>query len=134
LSKKILLINYSFPPHPSVGGRRWAKLAKCMAEDGIQVFVINAVNTSSNNSSWIYDAIHSNIKIFPVHNISQEKSNPIYRKWFFFLSKLKTNANYADQSLWWNKSAYLKAVDVIKEYDINHVVVSCPPYHLMYQP
>jgi glycosyltransferase involved in cell wall biosynthesis len=133
LLKKILLINYSFPPHPGVGGRRWAKLAKYMAEDGVQVFVINAVNSSSNNSSWIYDAIHSNIKIFPVHNVSQEKSNAIFRKWRFFLSKRKTNANYADQSLWWNERAYLKASDVIKEHCINHVVVSCPPYHLMHQ-
>jgi glycosyltransferase involved in cell wall biosynthesis len=133
LQKKILLVNYSFPPFSGVGGRRWAKLAKYMAQDGIQVFVVNAMNSSLNNSSWIYDVIDSNIKVFPVHNLSKETSNLIFRKWRFFLSKHRTNANYADQSLWWNENAYLRAVDIIKENSINHVVVSCPPYHLMYQ-
>jgi glycosyltransferase involved in cell wall biosynthesis len=123
-----LIINYSFPPHPGVGGRRWAKLAKYMAISGTQVHVINA---SGNSSSWQADVEHANIFIHSISNVSEIKRNRFVKKMLFLVAKQKTKGNYADQSLWWNARAYQLALQLITEHEIQHVIASCPPYHLL---
>ena len=53
---KILLVCYSFPPNPGVGGRRWAKFAKYLVKSGHYVEVINAKLTTDKLSTWSKDA------------------------------------------------------------------------------
>lgn len=138
MPNSFLLICYSYPPYPGTGGRRWAKLSKYLAQAGNHIHVINAI--SKNKSSiWEKDSNHVNITIHSVNNKFENTINgikstllsKIIKKIIFFLSKIKTNANYSDQSLWWNHNAYLNARDIIKKNKIDYLIISCPPYHIM---
>ena len=51
MEKKLLIISYVYPPDNSVGGRRWSKFAKCLAETGNKVFVITATPDKNNEYS-----------------------------------------------------------------------------------
>lgn len=132
VEKKVLIINYSFPPNHGVGGRRWAKLSKYLANSNVKVYVINASNTSGLKSLWLQDIAHQNIKVFSVKNIFEATNNRFLKKILFTLSKLYLSANYSDQSVWWNKPALRKAIELINENSINNVIVSSPPYHSMH--
>ena len=138
MNYNIVLICYSYPPYPGTGGRRWAKLSKYLALAGHTIHVINAVHKNS-TSVWADDTQHNNIYIHSVsnkhegisHNIKNNFILKIVLKALFFLSKLKTNANYSDQAVWWNDKAYQVAKELIKKNSISHLIVSCPPYHIM---
>jgi glycosyltransferase involved in cell wall biosynthesis len=132
LQRSLLLINYSFPPYVGVGGRRWAKLAKYLAKDNVKVYVIHAQNLDSMESSWTEDVVHENIIRYAIPNRREKIRNKIGAKVSHINSQLITSANYADQSLGWNKKAYQKAVDLIQAHQIKHVIVSCPPYHILH--
>ena len=53
--KKILLICYSFPPFPGIGGRRWAKFVKNLIKEDCELFVIGAEHRMGKPSNWIND-------------------------------------------------------------------------------
>lgn len=138
MNYNIVLICYSYPPYPGTGGRRWAKLSKYLALAGHTIHVVNALHKNS-TSVWTEDTQHENIYIHSVsnkhetiaHSIHNNFISKIVLKAFFFLSKLKTNANYSDQAVWWNDKAYLVAKELIEKNSINHLIISCPPYHIM---
>jgi glycosyltransferase involved in cell wall biosynthesis len=52
---KLLIISYYFPPHPTVGSRRWTKFAKYFSRMGHQVDVIASAAPSGARSSWDED-------------------------------------------------------------------------------
>lgn len=136
MSSSFLLICYSYPPYPGTGGRRWAKLSKYLASEGHKIHVINAASTLP-PSVWVEDTIHPNIKVHSIQN--KETLNPkglfprIFNKILFSLSKIKTKGNYADQSLWWNGKALDCARSILKHEPIDYLIVSCPPYHPLYE-
>jgi glycosyltransferase involved in cell wall biosynthesis len=139
MDKKILLICYSYPPYPGTGGRRWAKLSKYLAWNGNTIHVINATPHGDERSVWEKDTLHPNISVHPVSNTIEKlrdtfkpgfMSKLIY-KTIFFLCRIKTKANYSDQSVWWADKAYQKAKEICASHKIDHVIVSCPPYHIM---
>lgn len=139
-NKNILLINYSFPPYPGVGGRRWAKIAKYMAKEGNRIYVVNAVNFDSTNSIFESDSKEVKINIHSVSNFKEyivAKFNNRFFRTFIervmkLIEKIFFRGNVFDQSLWWAKSAYKKAQKLIQEHKIDTVIISCPPYYSMY--
>lgn len=132
----ILLICYSYPPYPGTGGRRWAKLSKYLAREGHAIHVINAAGTQA-PSVWLDDTKHPNIRIHSIRN--RETLTPkgifskVVNKALFSLSKMRTKGNYADQSLWWNTKALACARKILDAGPVDYLVVSCPPYHPMYE-
>jgi hydroxymethylpyrimidine pyrophosphatase-like HAD family hydrolase len=60
----ILIIAYKFPPYPGIGGRRWAKFARCLADLDYKVHVICATNTLNSISLWMEDIQHPNITVY----------------------------------------------------------------------
>ena len=48
----ILLISYTFPPHPGIGGRRWAKFSKYLSKLNYIVHVIHVANPFDEDSLW----------------------------------------------------------------------------------
>lgn len=132
----ILLVCYSYPPYPGTGGRRWAKLSKYLAREGYTIQVINAAGTQP-ASIWLEDTVHPDIHVHSIKN--RESVSPkgfsqrIANKLFFSLSKLKTRANYADQSLWWNGKALACAKQLLARTPVDYLIVSCPPYHPLFE-
>ncbi len=132
----ILLICYSYPPYPGTGGRRWAKLSKYLAREGHALQVINAAGTQA-PSVWLEDTKHPNIQIHSIQNketlTPKDFFSKVVNKVLFSLSKIKTKGNYADQSLWWNDKALACARKILDAGPIDYLIVSCPPYHPMFE-
>ena len=42
--KHVLLISYSYPPYPGIGGRRWAKFSKYLSRLGFVIHVIDNIS------------------------------------------------------------------------------------------
>jgi glycosyltransferase involved in cell wall biosynthesis len=135
-TSSILLICYSYPPYPGTGGRRWAKLSKYLAREGHAIHVINAASTQA-PSVWFEDTKHPNIRVHSIQNKETVSPEGIFsrltNKILFSLSKLKTKGNYADQSLWWNDKALACARTILKVEPIDYLIVSCPPYHPLFE-
>jgi hypothetical protein len=60
---KILIVCYSFPPHPGIGGRRWAKFAKYLQAEGTAIHVFAAANYTDDISYWFEDVNLPGLKI-----------------------------------------------------------------------
>ncbi len=54
--KSILILAYKFPPYKGVGARRWAKFAKYLKNNGIDVHVITANWEEEKGVGWIKEA------------------------------------------------------------------------------
>jgi hypothetical protein len=141
LSKKILLINYSFPPHPGVGGRRWAKLSKYFSESEHEIYVLRARIFGKEQSIFETNEGFLNIYHFPVYNFKEylqsKFSHPFLKKglekFFFVLAKFFSPGNPYDVSIWWNKPAFKVAQSIIEKHHIKNVIISCPPYKIMHE-
>ena len=140
LNKKILLICFSFPPFPGIGGRRWAKFAKHLANQGFKVYVLAAENTSDKISEWNNDVKHENIKVttIPLGNSKVFSFNPesfidklkyklLSLKAFFFIK-----GNKQDKIYFIKNKLLLLADELISHEKISTLIVSMPPYKLSY--
>jgi glycosyltransferase involved in cell wall biosynthesis len=136
--KKILIILYTFPPYPGVGGRRWAKFAKYLAEKGYEVHVICCGNVFKEQSLWVKDTQHQNIKVhslpvkYPIvmlHGVKNISDKLLYRFWKFYFSFYSKGVIF-ERTLFWKKQLQRKASEVIKKEKIRNVIVSIPPYRL----
>ncbi len=138
--KKILLICYSFPPYPGIGGRRWAKFAKYLARNGNEFFVISQMNKSGKVSEWTSDIKHKNIKLYPQDVFYPQVLNSYptsfikkieYRFWILVF-KLLSNGMLYDRSFFWKKTIFHKVKGIIEENGICNIIVTGPPFHYMY--
>jgi hypothetical protein len=138
--KDVLVICYSFPPNPGVGGRRWAKFAKYLSKKDYRVHVVSNFNTTSAVSEWIGDVKAPNIINYPQHvfypgvYISNPKTlieKLQYRFWLFFFKAVSKGGLY-DRSFFWKKTILSRVKKIIIENNIKNVVVSGPPFRLFY--
>ncbi len=138
--KDILVLCYSFPPNPGVGGRRWAKFAKFLSRKNYRLHVVSNLNTSSGISEWIGDVQAPNIinytqnVFYPEVYISNPKTlieKLQYRFWLFFF-KIFSKGTFYDRSFFWKKTVLKDVKKIIIENEIKNVVVSGPPFRLFY--
>jgi glycosyltransferase involved in cell wall biosynthesis len=139
--KNILLISYVFPPHFGIGGRRWAKLAKEMADRGNHVHVIYAANPYPKVSLW-YNEIknHQNISfhelplghpktfIIAPKNIWEKIE---YRIWMTILKPFVKGAIF-DRGIFWRKPMLKLAEKIILENNIEAVFTTGAPFRAVY--
>lgn len=140
VKKSILLICYSFPPHPGIGGRRWAKFAKYLAKDGYTVYVLSAKLHGHKSSEWTSDVNHPNIKVFGSDTkIPKVFDEPIlgfwgkmaFRYWKYY-SKIASKGRIFDKAFFWKKNLLNEAEDLIRLNEIKNVICTIPPYRLAY--
>jgi len=138
--KNILIVCFSFPPFPGIGGRRWAKFAKHLAKNNFNVHVLAAENTSGTRSEWSNDVQDENIKIItlPLGNSKVFSFYPANLKEKLIYKALTVKASLfikgnKQDKIYFIKNALLKAADrIIKENNIGTVIVTIPPYKLSY--
>lgn len=131
---------FDFPPNQGIGGRRWAKLARAMADKGVKVFVIKADAIVGNvPSPWKKDTEHPNISVTSIaRNYPLAISHPrkgLKGKFAFRLHtsllKLKTKGTIYDISVGWEKSFHKAANEIVSRENIHHVIVTGAPFHLL---
>lgn len=137
----ILLACYTFPPAPGIGGRRWAKYAKGLAELGHTVHVIHAEAVpGAVLSPWWDDVQHERIhrhaipRHYPRIAMRWDRSslwNDLrYRTWMKVLPAF-TRGNHVDLAIFWRRPFLRKAEELIARFGIRHVIASGAPFSLL---
>lgn len=139
--KHILLISYTFPPYPGIGGRRWAKFAKYLAKEGYTVHVICAKNPHKNISFHTCDVQSDRIKTYTfnsryptiLQNIHPKTlvEKITYKFWMKLLQFLENGFVY-DKAILDEKKILSLARRIIKENNIKNVITSGGPFRTNY--
>jgi hypothetical protein len=136
----VLLLNYDFPPNPGIGGRRWAKLAKAMAQQGHTIHVVKAeFPVGAEPSSWAEDVNHENISITSApRNYPKAISHPVASLWgkikFHIhkqLLKLKESGTIYDQSIGWDSTAMPICRNILNQHNIDTIIATGAPWNLL---
>lgn len=140
-SKNILLISYTFPPYPGIGGRRWAKIAKYLTQLGYIVHVIHAKNPFNETSLWLND-VENNENIirysipsrYPKILLTQPRSfmERLNYKLSLFVINLFSKGTPYDRGIFWKKNMMKLSKKLIKKYDVENVIISCAPFSNAY--
>ncbi len=148
IMKKILIITYYWPPSGGAGVQRWLKFTKYMPEFGIQPVVLTVDPTAASyaqiDNSLQKDIAESTIvyrtKTFEFYNLykrltgkkeipyggfaNEEKES--------FLQKIakivRGNFFLPDPRKGWNRYAFQKAIELIREHNIETVITTSPPH------
>jgi glycosyltransferase involved in cell wall biosynthesis len=139
--KKILIINYDFPPNSGIGGRRWAKFAKQLAVEGHDVFVIKANPVKNQDQSyWSEDVIHDRIHVFSLPRIypelfSHPKPDLISRlkyRWYKYRMNAQEKGTIYDISNGWGKNLIDTATRLIETENIQNICATGAPWRMLY--
>lgn len=139
--KNILIVSYVFPPYPGIGGRRWAKFAKYLHRNGHKVYVIGAENPFDNVSTFIND-IHEipkkNLRFLPAKypKIIRQYPKTFLEKlqYHFWIKVLPifTDGNFYDRTIFWKNQLHAAIRRTIQEKNIDTIITTGPPFHLVY--
>lgn len=141
MSKQILLLAFTFPPTPGIGGRRWAKFAKYLYKEGYTVHVICARNNSSEKS--LFEADVQDDPGIIRHYFSSgypEVLNTIpgtffqklkYAFWLKLLPFL-TPGYFFDKAIFSEKTVLKIAEDIITKHQIKTVIATGAPFRMNY--
>jgi glycosyltransferase involved in cell wall biosynthesis len=135
--KHILIISYTFPPYPGIGGRRWAKFAKYLQRRGYMVHVICSENPHAKHSEWTADIEGIDVHRLPVKYPKSLILFPatvlgkIRYRWDKLIVQLSSTGNYYDRALFWKKQLTVKAEELIAKHRIKNVIATGAPFHIL---
>ena len=138
--KKVLIVCWSFPPNPGIGGRRWAKFAKYLLRNGYEVHVIKSKKLESDTSIWDSDTKHSNLF---VHEVQPHFLSIWIQRGDSFLAKIqhriakywlqiKSKGTIYDSSLGVQKEFQNLLSQLIRKENFSKVIVTGAPFNLFY--
>jgi len=135
---KILIISFTFPPKPGVGGRRWAKFAKYLYKKGSEFSVITSENHENSESNWTQDTISFLDKIHVINSgypkLLKLSPKTFLRKVLYRLNlisvKLRSNGQYYDQTIFWKKQLLDKVEELI-ELGHTTIIATGAPFHYL---
>ena len=146
--KKVLIISYYWPPSGGAGVQRWLKFAKYLPEFGWQPVILTVdpefasypqrdesllaevdsnclVFTTKSFELYSLYKLISGKKEVPYGGFANESKEGIFQKVSKFL---RGNFLLPDPRKGWNKYAYKKASELIREFNIETVVTTSPPH------
>ncbi len=141
MNKHILLISYTFPPYPGIGGRRWAKFAKYLTKNDYIVHVIHAKNPFDSTSLWLNDIEFNNQIIryevnsrYPKSLLITPKSlaEKIKYRLSLIMVNLFTKGTPYDRGVFCKKEIHNLSKKIIESNNIKNVIVSCAPFSSAY--
>lgn len=137
----LLVVSFYFPPFTRVGGRRWAKHVKSLNKLGVETYVL-AGDFQGQSSPWDKDikAYQDNIYRIPITltklpyykrtlptNFIEKiiwKSSQLYEKF----KEYNRTGNFGDVSSDYERLFFQYAAKIIKEKNINHLIISGGPF------
>ena len=138
--KHIILVNYDFPPNKGIGGRRWGKLAKELAEQNCIVHVIKAEALSDTDKSvWSEEVnsrnifVHALPRVYPQILLTQPSNffeKLQYRKALNAVKKNYKGTPY-DISLGWETHLVSKLNELAKKHPIEWVFATGAPWDML---
>ncbi|HEY0976829.1 MAG TPA: hypothetical protein VGE21_05120 [Flavobacteriales bacterium] len=137
----ILIVSYTFPPYRGIGGRRWMKFAKALAERGHPVHVLHSEGPAElKGSLWTEDLSTPGIQVHPIAQryptvlfkrpLQGFGEKVAYRLWSLVLPLL-ARGNWLDKTIFWRKPFLQVAGDLIVRYGIRDVIVTGAPFRLL---
>jgi glycosyltransferase involved in cell wall biosynthesis len=146
--KKVLIITYYWPPSGGAGVQRWLKFAKYLPEFGWQPLILTVdpsyasypqrdeslsaeidpncmVYTTKSFELYNLYKLLSGKKEVPYGGFANESKEGLLQKTSKFL---RGNFLLPDPRKGWNKYAYKKASELIREFNIDTVVTTSPPH------
>jgi len=139
--KRVVILTYTFPPSPAIGGRRWAKFAKYLDRNGYDVCVLASDLGKGQNSPWSKDIrpLVNDMKVHYIENgypqVLDEYPKGILDKikYRMAIAKVKKDiaGNYYDRSSYWQKKMFVKLEEKLAEgYDT--VIATGAPFQYLY--
>lgn len=140
---KILLLSYQFPPTSQIGARRWAKFARALADQGVEVFVIAGKTESDQAHADLWGAEvlqHPRIHItriafyYPQWFWQTPRSwwgRVRYRIWWLLLTCFSRGTIY-DAAVLAGGSVDRAAGRLIKAHQIDRVIATGAPFRMLY--
>ena len=137
MSKKILVLSFTFPPYQDVGARRWTKFCKELIKAGHDVRAITFdFGRPKDNCNWIRDiqTYKDRIEYFPsryprwLENPKSLTDKIMYRLSLFYVKQF-AKGNYYDKSAFLRQTVKREVGKKIKQGYTN-VIVSCAPFKL----
>lgn len=139
--KHIILVNFDFPPNEGIGGRRWAKFARYLADQGVKVHVIKAKELPNRPPSvWSKDVKHENIAITslsrPLPQYFTHPGKNIWDKIRFHLYKRtlrkRSLGTIYDQAIDWEAPLHSALEKLVKTHPVSTIIASGAPFNLLY--
>lgn len=139
--KHIVLVNFDFPPNSGIGGRRWAKFARYLAENNVLVHVIKANPLKGDQPSiWANEVKHENILIRslerPLPQFFTHPSGQLWDKVRYRIYKNKLRARCLgtiyDQAIDWESTLVQALTDITQKHPISTIIASGAPFNLLY--
>lgn len=140
-NEPILICCFDFPPNQGIGGRRWAKFARQLAEEGHRIHVIKADPVLGNKeSAWVADVQHSKIKVHSLPRkypeaISHPKPGLVGSIQFRMATarlKKRHDGTIFDLAVNFRPQFEKKANELIHTHRIKNVMVTGAPFNLVY--
>jgi hypothetical protein len=137
----VIIVNFDFPPNQGIGGRRWAKLAKGLAERGVQVVVIKADPVSNNkNSAWTQDITSERIEVHSIKRTYPESVSHPKKGWkhkFRYLwdlnqLKKKEQGTVYDVAIGWQDVLIQKLKELVVSKGIKHLIATGAPFNALF--
>ncbi|WP_242928879.1 hypothetical protein [Pontibacter vulgaris] len=137
--KSVLILSYFFPPHPSIGGRRWAKFSKYLYRNNIEISVYSQrpfLNHSNKVSPWLNDTFEYKDKIqyfdlfYPSVINKDEYSfiDKIYYRLTLLYLKAKFKGNIYDPTLFVNEDFLNQIRNSLTSNKFKNVIVTGGPF------
>lgn len=140
--KKILLIAFKYPPYSGVGGFRWSKLSKYLAEEGCVLHVVTVNWKKYGNNTLLEDIHHPNIIVHRIpslyfHNFKYRPFNSnltgkimrVLRYLFFRAINLFW---YEDEAHFWGYTLLPFCKKLIIRENITNVIATGHPFMANY--
>jgi hypothetical protein len=139
-TEHILLCNFDFPPNQGIGGRRWAKLARGLADEGFIIHVLKARPVKGNiDSAWTAEVQHPNIQVNELPRTYPEIISNTGKDWISKLRyrvalrrlKKQESGTIYDVAIGWEEVFNTAAYKLITEFRITKVIATGAPWNLL---
>jgi hypothetical protein len=138
MSKKVLIVCYSYPPNPGVGGRKWAIFTQYLLNKGFEIHILTKKPSPGSTSPWSEYTTGAIVHYFnnPYPKILEMEPKSICDKLTYkialLFTKIFTKSNYYDRGVFSKRIIKNAITSIIEKYSINNVIVTGAPFSFLH--